>query len=495
MFPTPPTAAPTNNSYRPSPSPRETNLYMFTGFIVQNFVRPPVTISPIPSPNPTVSATFVSTVTTNYTVTSGNSFNGVSNLTDFSGSETDTGVYGQLNLVGIKSDTYYLYTPGSGGTTNVSTVGMQTERLVGTPDQVTFKTVYGAGNGLIDVIPEPSQTGQSVPITPANNAAMTTTETDPDGQVTTRTINPDGSYTEQTTYPDGTNASAVVNSDGTGAYALPLLGITPDSTVVVGAVSGGQIPITVTYAPGVAGPGQVVNNLTVPDWYPQTPPNLSQETYVNNGPKALPNPYPTPSPLATPGACFLGFDLQGVPLTHIQQKPYSNQLVQTITKVDPVFGEIETTTTTTYVTQGIGATCWEVLDVVNQYYDYSGQTVFLPYFQGTPVQTTTTDVTIGLGQATINNQSIHFGPGKQGGSMGSLRQRQSFGQGRAAQQSREAQQQQTRQAQQALQAQSRLVASNIAQSLQHRLELERLKRHAGFWRQLRSIHKHPKGIH
>lgn len=482
VFPTPPTAAPTNNSYRPSPSPNETNLYQFTGFIIQEFVRPPVTVSPIPSPNPTVSATIGSTVNINYNVTSGNSFNNVSNLTDFSGVETDTGVFGQLNLLSIKSDTYYQYTPNS-NSTSVSVVGMQTEREVGTPNQVTFKTVYGPGNGLVDVIPEPSQTGQSVPVGPANNAALTTTETDPDGQVTTRTVNPDGSYTEHATYPDGTASTAVVNADATGQYSLPLLGIQPNSSVAVGAESGGMIPITVTYAPGVAGPGQVIVNLSVPNWYPSLPVTLSKETYLNNGPKVLPNPYPTPSPLPTTGACNLGNDINGIPLTHIQQKPFSNQLVQAITKVDPVFGEIETTTTTTYVTQGVGATCWEILDVVNQYYDYSGQTVFIPFFSSTPVQVTTTDETIGIGFATINNQSIYFGPGRHtSGKQPPGQAHQSFGKS------------QSRQSQQSMMTQSRLVASSVTQSFMHRLERERLKRHAMFWRQLKSIHQHPRGI-
>ncbi len=105
----------------------------------------------------------------------------------------------------------------------------------------------------------------------------------------------------------------------------------------------------------------------------------------------------------------LGYDVYGKIILHIQQKPYSNQLVQTVTKVDPVFGEVDTTTTTTWVTQGIGATCWEINDVVNQYYDYSGQSAYIPFFSGTPVQVTTTDVTMGLNQATIQNYSYRFG--------------------------------------------------------------------------------------
>ncbi len=124
-------------------------------------------------------------------------------------------------------DIYYQYTP-NGNLTNVSEVGETSFLDLGAIDQTFFKTLYGKGNGLIDVIPEPSHTGQAVPIVPANNAALTHVERDPDGQVTQHTTNGDGSYTETATYPDGSSAVAQVNSNGTGSYSLPLGGASPE---------------------------------------------------------------------------------------------------------------------------------------------------------------------------------------------------------------------------------------------------------------------------
>ena len=198
------------------------------------------------------------------------------------------------------------------------------------------------------------------------------------------------------------------NSNGTGVYSFPLYGVQPNSSVSVGSVRSGNIPVTVNYAAGTGGPTSppTQENYSIPDWYPATPPVLSHETYVNYGPKVLPNPYPSPLPLDTPGACNLGQLFNGQILKFIQGKPYSNDLIQTITKVDPIFGETETTTASTFVTQGVGATCWDIVDVVNQYYDYSGQTYTIPYFSNTPVQTTTTEITMGIAFATINNQTV-----------------------------------------------------------------------------------------
>ena len=51
-------------------------------------------------------------------------------------------------------------------------IGGNAAREAGTPDQTSFTTLYGAGNGLVDVVPEPSKTGQDIPVGPPNNAAI-----------------------------------------------------------------------------------------------------------------------------------------------------------------------------------------------------------------------------------------------------------------------------------------------------------------------------------
>ena len=490
-FPPPPPPVPTNNSYFPSPGPSETNLYQFAGFIVTKYVRPPVTQSPLPSPNPTSSAFFASIVTQGVNAFVGPVFNGIPGLLDFEVLETETGSFGQFNTVPIQTDTYYNFVNGPNKTTSVYEAGYTSLYEVNKLNQIIYKTVYGQGNGLVDVIPEPSNRGQSVPVGPQNNASMQTKETDPDGQVTSRTINPDGSYTEKATYPDGTTGTATVNSDGTAVYSFPLFGVTPNSSVVVGRPSGGLIPVTVNYAAGINGPNPTQVNYTIKDWYPKTPPVLSTESYINTGPHDLPNPYPTPSPIPTDGACDLGLDaITQKPLTHIQEKPFPNKLIQTITKTDPLFGEVETTTTTTYVTQGVGATCWETVDQLEQFYDYSGQSSQTPYFSSTPVQITTTDVTMGLGFATINNQSLHFPetgrrrrPEGRGGGFGHQNisiGRQSMSMGRQMQSNG---QQMGMGGNDSLTEQSHVLLA-VKDSVMQRFERQRAERHALFWRHL-----------
>ncbi len=162
-FPPPPSAQPTNNSYRPSPSPSETNLYQFTGFIEQHFVRPPVTQSPLPSPNPTNKAVFVSSVSQNVLVTSGAIFDGIPNLMDYDITEADVGQYGIFNTRSWLTDIFYSYAPAPNGQTAVSTVGQTSWLDLGSIDQTFYKTEYGAGNGLIDVIPEPCAYRRSRP--------------------------------------------------------------------------------------------------------------------------------------------------------------------------------------------------------------------------------------------------------------------------------------------------------------------------------------------
>jgi hypothetical protein len=488
-FPPPPSPLPTNNSYRPSPSPSETNLYQFTGFIEQWYARPPVTSTPLPSPNPTVTAVFVSSVTQNVQVTQPSTFNAVPGLVDYDIQETDTGIYGIFNTQTWLDDIYYLYTP-QGNNTAVSEVGETSFLDLGAIDQTFFKTIYGAGNGLIDVIPEPSQKGEQVPITPANNAALTHTEHDPDGQVTIHTTHADGSYVEQATYPDGTSALATVNSNGSGSYSFPLGGAQPNSSVEVGLPAGGMIPVTVNYTAGSQGPHSPPNQVSyqIPTWYPQTPPTLSHETYFNFGPMNLPNPYPSPLPYPTPGACNLGQDVFGKQLYQIQGKPFSNDLIQTITKVDPVFGETETITTSTFVTQGVGATCWKIDDAVTQYYDYSGQTKQIPYFSGSPVQTSLTEITMGIAFATINNQSYRFG--ESGDRRGVYNVRFSKSQpmmrpGKSFSHQRSGLVQSPGGGSGHFQASDALLA--VRSNFIHALDNARLKRHAEYWRELKAI--------
>jgi hypothetical protein len=465
-----------------------------------------VTVSPIPSPNPTVSGATGWTAATISNVTSGATFNGENGLVQYSTTETDTGFANIFNTVVTSSNTYYKYVTngsGPGATTNVYVIGGNAAREAGTPDQTSFTTLYGAGNGLVDVVPEPSKTGQDIPVGPPNNAAITTTEKDADGQFTTLKINADGTYAETVAYPDGTKASATQTlSAGSpvGIYSFPLGGDPggQNSSLQIQPVAGGQIPFVLVYGRDVTCGGCPPETIkgTLPSWYPTHPTVLASETYMNEGPTQLPNPFPSPTPISptTGGACNLGNDINGKLLKAIQGKPYSNLVTKVDTRVDALFGEIETTTTRAWITIGIGLTCSDTVDTVTDYYDYSGQSFSVPFLSPTPVQITTTEVQIGINQATIFGQKYQFGGGgrqpqslfQQGvsqtrGLRSQLGQPQLRGQSQAQGQTQGGSPQFTP-------LQQSMLARMATTEVEHRLLRARLERHALRWRQLKTMH-------
>jgi hypothetical protein len=336
--------------------------------MTETFVRGPLPAGDVtPSPNPTNSQTLTSAVTQSVTVSTAPTFAAVTNPFDFHVAETDV-LDGGLKTSTVTSDNYYSYDT-SGATTTITFAGSN----VATSDGSTFLTVIGSGNGLVDILPE--TTGS---LTPANGAAETVTETDADGATNTQTVNADGTYTANGTFADGTTSTAVVNADGSGSYTFPLI-IPAESSYTVSAPASGDITITVNFNSNLLGGGGEPAPITVPVWYP-LPFVASQETLVDNGVVSLPS------------SC-------GVPGSLTKKKPH--QLVDTKTTVDPVFGELETKTTTSYTEPGLGVACVVLSDVLNQFYDLSGQTQATLSFASTPFQTTTTTETLGLTSATV----------------------------------------------------------------------------------------------
>lgn len=372
--PTPPPARPASNG----------DSFAYAGTLVRGFVRNAEPGLPLPTPVQTNAQTFTSAVTQKVAVTTGASFGGATNLTDFKTVETDAQVSPAKTTI-VTSDAYSNYpVGGSGNVRAVATVAT-------TSDGAKFVTAFGTGNGLVDVLPE--VTG---PIGPPNNASLVTSELDPDGTTTTRTTNPDGSYSESSKYPDGTSALATEAADGTGTYSLPLFGFgtspsmptTPNTVLTVGAIVPAAaplpayIPITIVYSPALLAPATPPPTMRkVGDWYPGTPPQppvLASETYVDTGSQPIPAACNVSAALATSG----------------------NALVQTISKTDTIFGEIESLTTTSYVAAA-GVVCTQLVDSVTQYYDYSGQTFRTLATFSTPLQITTVTETLGLTAETL----------------------------------------------------------------------------------------------
>jgi hypothetical protein len=369
----PATSAPTNGSSRPA---AVGDSFVYAGSFSQTFVRPPITRDPVPSPNPpstqTLSYAIAQTVTVAAPPASG-TFAGATY--DIHTVESDL-LLGGLKTLTTTTDAYETYTP-SGSSTIVRALGSTSS----TSDGSTFQTTFGAGNGLIDILPETAG-----PIVPTNSAAATLSEIDATTQSTQRTTNADGTATLAISYPDGTVANGSYASDGSGSYRLPLV-IPRTSTFAVGAPqpdSSGMpiIPITITYAAGLfptpnTTPTPTVVNRTVAVWYPQ-PLVLAQASLVDNGVATI------------PAECNVG-----------KYARSGNELIETRSSVDPIFGELDTQTTTSYTVPGVGLACVRLSDVVTTFYDFSRQTPSLVRTQSTPDQMTTTLETLGITQATV----------------------------------------------------------------------------------------------
>jgi hypothetical protein len=351
--------------------------------MTETFVRAPVPVGGItPNPNPTNTETITTAVTQAVTVTQptpGGSY-------DFHVAETDV-LNGGLKTSTDSSDEFY----------NYATAGTSTDIFLQSytstnSDNVVDTATIGTGNGLVDILPE--VTGA---ISPANTAAETTSETDPDGANQTETIAANGAYTESgVTAPTaaGLTTSTTVNADGSGSYTFPFL-IAADSSYTVSAPSpqpSGSpdainvvltVPdVLVTNDPEPGATPVAIPIGPIPVWYPE-PIVLFQQTSTDNGPMTMPSSCNVPAALTKT----------------------ANQIVQTTTTVDPVFGETDVNTQTTYTEQGIGAACMTLSDVVTGYYDLSGQVQIFSEgdlgFANTPFQTTTTTETLGITSATV----------------------------------------------------------------------------------------------
>lgn len=361
----------------PTPAPNPTaagSAFAYTGTLTQT-----ITLSgtPAPSPDPTSTpwvTTTTQNVTQNVSVSTGQSFDGQAGLTDFTTHETDAG---QLQTINVTSQAYLSYAPDTSRTNGVDVTEIGTSST--DSNGVAFQSIAASGNG----------TELKLPYTPGaqwmNTAARTDTETDPSGQTIGTTYAADGSYSEQITYPEGKDATVQVYPDGSGVYQMPLFGATyVPSALTVNAPSGGQIQIAIEVNGGLP----EAQAFTVPVWYPQSPPVLASDTFVDEGASTLPS------------SCKVGSAYQSV---------NAEEIVETKTRLDPVFGELETDQTTQYTSTSYGLLCEAVNDDLKAYYDYSGQAgaVFAFTPSGSPVDETTVTETLALQSASDSTSAAH----------------------------------------------------------------------------------------
>jgi hypothetical protein len=237
---------------------------------------------------------------------------------------------------------------------------------------------YGAGNGLLDVLPETAG-----PFGP-NNAALTYTENDPASFGRGRTTNADGSYTEQDTDTFGDVQTINGLSDLSGTYdSTQFDGLSFTLTKPTGT------PPTITVTLFAETNNGLVNegSLTILSWIPTTLTQPSVETDTDNAGVSFPTACQVPAKYGTTG----------------------HQLVATINRVDAALGNAEVQTTTTYTAPSVGPVCIQIADTVNTFYDYTGQNNDNAIFVGElghPVEITTLAETLTLQSATTSGGTV-----------------------------------------------------------------------------------------
>ncbi len=356
----------------PTPSPvpldhptADGDKYQLSGTILTTYQRPDAT----PDPEPT--QTVLDDVTQTITVTNPATFDGDSTAVDYETVETDhqTAPVSQTFKETVNNYFSFKNTDTSGEFLNLGYTSTDDSGYA-----VTY--LFAKGNGVADKLPEHAG------ISWKNSAGATIETTSTDNEHSKEVVGGNGSYTDQIYYQNvnaqgpTTHAEIHSNIDGSGLYTTPRLGTDLGSnySYVVASPSAAGPSGTITETTTIpAAPESTatpeVESTTVPNWIPvgMIGKKLATETDVDNGPVTIPaSPCPIPTKYGTT----------------------ANELVQTKVRVDPMFGETENTTTTTYVIPNVGPACVIIADVENDYYDFSGQNG-VGYFSGTPQQITT----------------------------------------------------------------------------------------------------------
>jgi hypothetical protein len=268
-----------------------------------------------------------------------------------------------LQTITTKTDSRYLYAV-NGASANFSIVSSDAKDSNG----AEYVDTYGAGNGLLDVLPEAA--GSFGP----NNAALTYNENDPAGFTRQRTTAATGSYSETDKDALGDVQTIVQNADFSGTYdASQYTGF----KFVVAKPSGTPAKITMQ----ISRNGGTPSTLSITSWIPAAMTQPSTETDTETTGASFPASCNVPSKYGTSG----------------------NKIVQTITRVDAPLGDLETETTSTYLAPGVGPVCVQMTDATNTYYDYTRQNGNFGLFYSNnaqPIQQTSITETLTLQSAS-----------------------------------------------------------------------------------------------
>lgn len=228
---------------------------------------------------------------------------------------------------------------------------------------ITQTTVYGAGNGVFDELPEVPQARWN------NSAARSVRLKDtPAGSSLDDTFHRDGSYDEVSVPVEGRNASLQSYADGSGLYEWPFDGASLNSTITFSPQQQGKLNVLFVNAAL-----RVTDLIRLKAWY-ERPPLLAMDSFHDVGSAAV------------PGSC-------GVPERFGQA---TNVIDESAVRLDFVFGEYETLHRLRYISANYGLLCFIAVDRLQTYYDYGALAL-----SATPITTSTTTETLGLQTTTL----------------------------------------------------------------------------------------------
>ena len=297
--------------------------------------------------------------------------------------ETDT--Y-PLETVSTNTATLYGYVTGSTGVPANVVPGsfLQISTQATDSNGVQYATQFDpsgpSGNGILDVLPE--KTGAFGP----NNAVLQYDETDQAKFARHRVVGATGSYVETGTDAFHDVQTITVNSDLSASYdARQYSGFRFTMTAPTGS------PAKITFRVFNSA-GTNIQSFSLTPWFPAGVTQPSTETDVDNGPTTYPGSCNVPAKYGTSG----------------------NQIVQTITRVDPALGNSEVMTTTTYVAPRVGPVCIQLADTVKTFYDYTLQNGFIVLVGSgtTNIQLTTLNETLTLQSASVEGGTATLSSGR-----------------------------------------------------------------------------------
>ncbi|HZY99127.1 MAG TPA: hypothetical protein VFE36_06115, partial [Candidatus Baltobacteraceae bacterium] len=226
---------------------------------------------------------------------------------------------------------------------------------------VNATTEYGKGNGVFDVVPEVNGASWT------NSAARVVSVADSQaGSTLDDQYLVDGSYSERAVPVLGRTASSQSFPDGNASYQWPLGGEYLNSSISYTPPRYGVLHVLFTDALH-----HLTDFIELHSWYPAHPLALASDTTKNAGSVRIPKSCRVASHFGTT----------------------ATELDESVTRVDIVFGEYETTTRTAYVGSA-GLLCLHVHDELGTHYDYNALA-----FSQKLLTTSTVDEVLGLREA------------------------------------------------------------------------------------------------